>query len=171
MDTEHIDAFGEVKPGPFFRTPYNYDVMAVSDETGLSCSDPSLAQQQFKDDADINVLVARYGLTGKMPDNPRQPSYGDFTGVSDYRSAIEAVKAADEAFMALPGPVRAEFLNDPQVYLEAFDNPANEPRLRELGFLKPRPAQPATPSPSQASQTSPAPAGSPTASAVHSSTP
>ena len=26
---------------PFLRTPYNYDVDAVSDETGLKCEDPS----------------------------------------------------------------------------------------------------------------------------------
>jgi hypothetical protein len=34
-----------MKP-PFLRTPYNYDRDVVSDESGLACADPSLAQQQ-----------------------------------------------------------------------------------------------------------------------------
>lgn len=148
MDTEHVDpSTGELKPGPFFRTPYNYDVQAESDSHGLRCCDPSLAQQQFKDDADINVLMARYGVTGRMPDNPRIPTYGDFTGISDYRQAVEAVQAADAGFMALPATIRARFENDPQNLLMAFEDPSNRQALTEMGFLKPAPVAPAPAAP------------------------
>lgn len=175
MDSEHIDpATGEVKAGPFFRTGFNYDSDQVSLETSLECKDPSLTQQQFRDDADINVLAERYGLTGRMPENPRVPTYGDYTGVTDYRSAIEAARAAEASFMELPGPVRAEFDNDPQTFLEAFSYPQNEPRLRELGFFKPSPVQAPSPGPSQEASPSPAPAKGAKASAdpgANSSTP
>ena len=52
---------------PFVRSPYNYDMSAVSDETGLCCEDESLAIQSAKEDADINTIVRRFGLTGELP--------------------------------------------------------------------------------------------------------
>lgn len=55
--------------GPFLRTPYNYDMNAAGDESGLRCEDATRAQQQFKEESDINTIVARFGLTGEMPDN------------------------------------------------------------------------------------------------------
>lgn len=176
MDSEHIDpATGEVRPGPFLRSAFNYDVMAVSDETALVCLDPTLTQQQFKDDADINIIVERFGITGRVPENPRIPAYGDFTGISDYRTALHAIRDADEAFMALPGMVRKEFDNDPQRYLEAFYDPSKEDRLRELGLLKPKPlpAQVSPVSPPQPGTPSPASAGPPASGkpAANSSTP
>ena len=33
----------------------------------LECRDPSLAQQSFKDDADINVMLEKFRVTGVMP--------------------------------------------------------------------------------------------------------
>ena len=42
----------------------------------LECKDPSLAQQQFKDDVDINVLLERFKVTGVMPQGVVMPSYG-----------------------------------------------------------------------------------------------
>ena len=36
---------------PFLRTPFNYDRDLASEESGLKCEDPSLTQQQFKDEA------------------------------------------------------------------------------------------------------------------------
>ena len=50
---------------PFLRTPYNYDVDKVSDETGLSCPEVTLAQQNFKDETDINYIVRQFGITGE----------------------------------------------------------------------------------------------------------
>jgi len=40
----------------FVRNPYNYDMNKVSDETGLECKDPSLAQQHMKDESTLMLL-------------------------------------------------------------------------------------------------------------------
>lgn len=113
-----------------FRTPYadSYE------DPGLRCEDPSLAQQQFKDEVDINVLLERFKVTGRMPESVRLPSYGDFTAVSDYRSALDAVNQARDAFMELPAKVRAEFNHSPQAFLEFVSDEKNLPRMRELGL-------------------------------------
>ena len=96
----------------FVRNPYNYDMDKVSNETGLECKDPSLAQQHMKDECDINTIVEQFGVTGELPSAPVSPQYGDFSGVSDYHSAINAVRAAEESFMALPAKLRARFDHD-----------------------------------------------------------
>lgn len=133
-------ATGEIQlsPGelfaPFFRSGFNYDRDRVSLETGVDAGGPSLTQQQFREEADINTIVKRFGLTGQLPDNPRVPTYGDFTGVTDYHSAMLAVRQAEEAFMALPASIRAEFANDPQRLIEAVDDPQQQDKLIELGL-------------------------------------
>lgn len=129
---------------PFLRTPYNYDVDQVSDETGLKCEDPSLAQQHMAEETDINYIVERFGVTGQLPDSPvYQPTYGDFTGVSDYRQALDAVKAADDAFMSLPAKVRERFDNDPALFVDfcSSTDPADRSEAIELGLIPP-PAKP-----------------------------
>lgn len=113
-----------------FRTPY----ADAYEDPGLRCGDPSLAQQQFKDEVDINVLLERFKVTGRMPESIQLPSYGDFTQVSDYRSALQAVTQARDSFMELPASVRAEFGNSPQRFLEFVSDEKNLPKMREMGL-------------------------------------
>lgn len=120
---------------PFVRNPYNYDMAAVSQETGLKCEDPSLAQQHMKDECDINVIVERFGVTGQLPVMPLEPSYGDFSGVNDYHSALNAIRASEEAFMALPAKIRAKFDHDPNALLEFLQNETNRDEAIELGLI------------------------------------
>lgn len=127
---------------PFIRTPFNYDMDAASEETGLKCEDPTRAQQQFKEDADINTLVQRFGITGTMPVMNRIPTQGDFTGVTDYHSALNALIAADAEFMKLPAEVRTRFDNDAGKFLDFTSNPENLPELRKMGLAKPEPVKP-----------------------------
>lgn len=119
----------------FVRNPYNYDMDKVSDETGLECKDPSLAQQHMKDECDINVIVERFGVTGELPSAPVPPSYGDFSGVSDYHTAINAVRASEEAFMALPAKIRARFDHDPNALLQFLNDPINRDEAIEIGLI------------------------------------
>jgi phage internal scaffolding protein len=128
---------------PFVRNPYNYDMALVSQETGLVCQDPSLAQQHMKDECDINIIVERFGVTGQLPVKAIEPSYGDFSGVSDYHTALNKIKAADEAFMALPAKLRAKFDHDPNALLNFLENEANKDEAIELGLIDGEPvAQP-----------------------------
>ena len=84
------EVFGDV----FLRTPYNYDVDAVSVASGLKCEDATRTQQQFAEEADINTIVERFNLTGQLPQDVRPPQYADFEGVFDFKSAMNAIRAA-----------------------------------------------------------------------------
>lgn len=119
----------------FLRTAYNYDMDAVSQETGLKCQDPSLAQQHMKDEADINVIVERFGLTGRMPAVKLEPMFGDFSNVGDYQSALAAISLAESQFAALPAEIRATFDNNPAGFVDFALNPANREVLARSGLL------------------------------------
>lgn len=106
-------------------------------DSDISCPEPSLAQQQFKDEVDINALMARFKVTGQMPVGASVPSYGDFSGVTDYRTAMDAVNRARDAFMAYPADLRSRFMNDPQKFLEFVSDPVNLDECRKLGLAIP----------------------------------
>lgn len=129
----------------FVRAGYNYDMDAVSLETGLKCEDPSMAQQQFLEESDINTLVERFGLNGEMPAAVVVPQYGDYSGVNDFQSAMNAVLSASKNFMELPAKVRSRFDNDPQKFLEFVSDDANIEEARTLGLVKPLPDAPVEP--------------------------
>lgn len=118
----------------FLRTPFNYDMSKVSDETGLSCNDPSLTQQQFAEEADINNIVDRFMKTGHIPNAVTMPQYADYEGVFDFQSAMNVVRQADENFMRMDAKVRARFHNSPQEFLEFFANPDNTEEAVRLGL-------------------------------------
>lgn len=117
------------------RSMFNYDVDEASVETGLACQDLSLAQQQFRDECDINVILERFNVTGRLPVVPLAPEFGDFTGVSDYQSALHAVMAAEESFDQLPARVRERFANDPAAFVDFCLDESNRDEMRQLGLL------------------------------------
>lgn len=123
---------------PFLRTPYNYDTVAATNESGLACEDASLAQQQFKDECDINNILRQFNITGQLPNAPLSPRYGDFTGISDYKTALDRVIAADEEFMSLPAELRARFDNEPANLIEFLDNEENRLEAEKLGLTTPK---------------------------------
>lgn len=127
-----------VKAPVFVRTRFNYDPDEVSLDTGFKhgADEVSATKQSFAEDADINTIVRRFGLTGELPDNIVQPQFGDYEGVTDYHTAMNAVRKAAESFMELPAYVRSEFDNDPQKYLEFFADEKNRDRAVELGLVK-----------------------------------
>lgn len=120
------------------RKAYNEDTDFLSDATALYCETPSKTQQQFRQECDINTIVQRFGITGELPVNGHAPTYDDFTGVSDYQSAIHAIRDAEAAFLALPGTVREQFGQDPQRFVEFCSDPRNLDELTKLGLANPR---------------------------------
>jgi phage internal scaffolding protein len=126
---------GEVMKPPFVRSPYNYDLAQASDLSGLICDDVSLTKQSFAEEADINTIVRLFGLTGKLPDDPvRAPTYGDFTGIGDYQSALNAVMEAEDSFMSMPADIRSRFHNDAGAFVDFCSNPANLDEMVKMGL-------------------------------------
>lgn len=129
-----------------FRAAFGYDVEAASNETAIDFTGvESLTIQSMAEDADINVLMARFGLTGRMPADPRVPMFGDFSDVGDYRSALHAVMDASDRFMELPAKLRQRFNNDPQELMEFVADDGNVDEAIRLGLIKPKPVQPLSP--------------------------
>ncbi len=124
---------------PFVRNPYNYDKDEASISDALFCEDPSLAQQHMKDECDINVIIERFGVTGQLPQTPVSPSYGDFSGVTDYHSALNQLNATMEDFMALPAQLRVRFGHDPVQLLEFLENDQNRDEAIQLGLIDGKP--------------------------------
>lgn len=124
----------------------NYDTDAAGDESGLLCKDPSLAIQSQKDDADINVIMKRFGVTGAVPAVALPPEFGDFTADLDFRGVMDIMNAAERSFMSLSADVRARFLNDPVRFVEFASDPANIDEMRKLG-LAPEKVAPVEPAP------------------------
>lgn len=133
-----LDENGEIQ-ATFFRTPYNYDTNAASKRSGLNCTDATRAQQQFKEECDINTIVERFGLTGQLPQNVQMPITQEFVDVMDYQSALNKLMEADAAFMELPAKIRAEFQNDAGKFVEFATDPKNLEQCRAWGLAKPIP--------------------------------
>lgn len=133
------------------RAPYNFDPDSNSEENGLRCEDPSLTIQSQAEEADINVIVRRFGLTGALPQVQLPPEFGDFTEVTDFRDAMDRVRAAEESFAALPAEIRARFAHDPAAFIDFATAKENLPELRKLGLAVPEaPASDPAPNPSPA---------------------
>lgn len=120
----------------FIRSFGNYDGDSVSVETGLVCPEESLAIQSAEEESNINTIVRRFGLTGEIPGDVRMPLSGDFVGIQDFHSAMNTVRAAQEEFLRVPAHVRARFSNDPGVFMEFLEDPANRDEARKLGLLR-----------------------------------
>jgi phage internal scaffolding protein len=104
--------------------------------------DPSLTRQEFAEECDLGKIIARFS---KTPDGMRQlemargfvsDRFEDVSGFVDFRTALDQVRAADEAFMGLPPIVRTRFDNDPAKFLDFVDDPKNLDELIKLGLAK-----------------------------------
>lgn len=107
-------------------------------------TEPSQTQQSDKDEADINVIVAKYGI-GAFPQVTEAPRYGDFSQVTDYRTAVEMIRDANDKFLEVPAEIRAQFGNDPQAFIEYAQDPANLDQMRKWKLAPP--AEQPVPSP------------------------
>lgn len=123
------------------RNPFSYPAALVSEASGLHCLDVSKTVQSATEEADINTIVRRFNLTGQLPTDLRAPVYGDFTGIGDFKSALNAVLQAEEAFMKMPAEVRSRFDNDAGLFVDFCSNPANVDEAVKLGLVIPEPVK------------------------------
>jgi phage internal scaffolding protein len=118
----------------FVRTPYNYDLKQASIDSGLSCPEPSLAKQEFRDECDINRIMMQFGKTGELP-QIAGAVFGDFNSTQTYHEMQNTLIEAENAFKTLPAAIRKEFNNDPAEVIDFLNNPANRDKAIELGLV------------------------------------
>lgn len=105
-------------------------------DAGVDCSvSPSLTQQEFKDECDINKLMARYVQTGVLPEGIGVGVYGDFSQGVDFQEAQQLIKRAEAQFMAMPANVRDRFANSPAAFLDFVSDEKNLDEAYKLGLL------------------------------------
>ena len=106
----------------------------------------SETQQHFAADADINNIMAKYAQTGYLVDPFKapvgSPQFGDFTGVTDFLSAQNAILNAQAAFADLPASVRKFFDNDPASLIAFLDDDSNYDKALEMGLIVPPAKEP-----------------------------
>jgi len=125
-----------------------YNFKKRSDESGLVCPEgEGRTVQSDLQDADINVIVARFGITGKIPENFRLPSYEDYDEVFDFHSAQLAILDGEREFMRLPADIRKQFDHDAGAFLDFAANPDNIDALRDMGLAKPKEIAPSVDEP------------------------
>lgn len=127
-----------------FRTIYTSRDETRENKKAVKFENNSLTDQNFKDETDVNMILAKYKVTrnpsylGYRPNGEPigNPQYGDFGDVGTYQECLEVVMQAEEQFNELPAAIRKEFGNSPEGMLKWIENPDNFERGVELGIFK-----------------------------------
>lgn len=118
----------------------NHIQTIYSPKVRLSITFPDVSpftKQEFKDECDINILMAKYQATGEMPNlNESDPRYLDATGF-DYQAHMNFVAGANSLFNALPSAIRSRFRNDPVQFLDFTGDEKNRDEMVKMGLLRP----------------------------------
>lgn len=100
----------------------------------------SRTQQHFKQEADINYIMARYAKTGVLVDPlkvvNRKPQFGDFTNVSDFMTAQNKVIEVNSYFDRLPAKIRLMFNNNVNELLLFLSKDENLAEAEKLGLVE-----------------------------------
>lgn len=126
-----------------FRFRVQYDDAAdllARVHTDIECLDETMTVQDAPG-ADINETLRQFGISDGsiLPGvalgvtDPRH--YGDWTDIPDLRTALDRIRAGEQAFMSLPADIRADFRNDPLALSEWLEDPGNADAAVELGLL------------------------------------
>lgn len=123
--------------------PCNF-VTAYSPKLQVSIEFPESSpytDQSFREECDINTIMARYQSTGELPQiNASHPQYLDVTEM-DFTDHMNAINEARNLFDALPSKIRDRFANNPAEFLEFTADPQNRPELARMGLLTPEATQ------------------------------
>ncbi len=98
--------------------------------------DDGRAKQAFRDECDINKIMAKYVKTGAVSHMNRfAGEYGFATSV-DFHEAMNVVSQGESMFAELPAVVRGRFNNDTALFLEFVQDPENVEEMVSLGLAR-----------------------------------
>lgn len=113
---------------------------AVDAKTG-EIIDDGRTQKHFKDEVDINNILAKYRKGQVMTHVKRaQARFGDFSQYTDLASDMDKVAKAQQTFEMLPATLRNHFKNSIPGFFDFVNNPDNFEKGVELGIFE-RPKQ------------------------------
>lgn len=103
-------------------------------ETGpKDYSQDGRTKQAFKDQTDINKLLARAARGDTISHLAKHGAvYGDFSDIDDLMTAQARLAKGVEIFQALPAEIKREFNQSPAEFFNFVNNPENEEKLPEV---------------------------------------
>lgn len=97
--------------------------------------DSLVTDQSFREECDINTIMARYQSTGELPQlNTQYAQYLDVTGM-DFQEHMDFIIQAQGLFDELPSSIRDRFGNDPAAFLDFTSDPENRTEMAKMGLL------------------------------------
>lgn len=127
------------------RDVYVYSAYDTPDIDPPVNDEPSMTCQSYRDECDINCIMARYNPDFGLPvgvDPMKVPTrkafFADCGDPFDFHRAQQVIAKAHENFDGLPVEVRARFGNDPGKLLEFLDDPSNFDEAVRLGLAQAR---------------------------------
>lgn len=88
------------------RTQIDDDFDDVSNATGLDANEPLITRQEFKDEADLNILLARFGVNAQA----RPMTWGqEIDWNTDLQQALHAISEARQAQYNVPPELLAKY--------------------------------------------------------------
>lgn len=101
--------------------------------------DPVKTVQYFKDELDINKIVANMMKGKEPPMYQGELFYGDVSDFSNLQEAFIKTQEARDLFMQYPADLREKFENDPVKFVEFLEDPKNLDSAIEMGLAEKRP--------------------------------
>jgi len=127
----NLDKPTQLIPPDLFRSAYSFKIKVALEFPENSPH----TRQEFKDECDINNIMAQYLVTNEFTHlNDAIPQYLDCSE-ADFRQQMDYVAGAYSMFEELPSKVRAQFDNDPALFLDFCSHEKNRPELAEMGLL------------------------------------
>lgn len=95
---------------------------------------PSMTKQSFKDEVDINNIMAKFQKTGAIKHFAKHaPTYGDATPI-ELMDAQNIIANSSSMFEELPSSIRKRFDNDPVKFLAFVQDEKNTDEMVKLGL-------------------------------------
>lgn len=129
-----------MKIRPRFNWRHQYDDardQVEGDLAGLTTEGPSLTQQHFTEDADLNVIARRFGIDhpAQLKQEPNPVHFRDTTQDPELVDILNLQRAAREGFAQLPAKILKRFDHDPRKLWDFLNDPDNEEEAVRLGLL------------------------------------
>ena len=101
----------------------------------LSFPKSGRTKQSFKDECDINKIMAKYQKTGAISHFNKHGANYDFATSLDFSESMRIVTTAQDMFDGLPSSIRTRFANDPAQFLDFVQDANNEDEMLKLGLI------------------------------------
>ncbi|AXL15554.1 internal scaffolding protein [Microviridae sp.] len=103
----------------------------------IQFTEKTLTQQQYKEQADINFIMQKYGEQAVLQHYSQfEGDYSEFTDDFDYQTVRNKLLDADAMFLSLPSNIRQKFNNNPKKFLDFVQDEDNLEELYTLGLKK-----------------------------------